>query len=727
MAVSTSVSSVQYAGNGTATTFAYSFKVFAEDELVVYLVNNSTGAATLQTRGTHYTVTGVGRDTGGNVVFTTAPASGVTVDIRTDMDLTQPTVFRNQGSFLPASHETAMDRIVREVIQVNRKAERAFQLPDVHDPAGLPDWSALLSLANRKGKYFGYFNPTTGAPELFTSIGATLLSQSVIGQFLYPQTAAEAAAGVTPTNYFVEPGNVRRYGAVGDGVTNDTAAIQAAINVAAAANSGRSVFIPAGRWVVFGTLIVASGVTVYGESSGSEYYVGSPYSTVSGSQLYKPNSGSSNGPIVQLDTGSSIRSLYLLHSKVNGATTGIVRFGGTATSDVCYYASAKDVRIYGEATADITGTNTCYGLFFPESDLATSRQRYFNSALGVTITNCDVGVRLSGQSNANIFTNMIVRQTYVAVDVDGGSSESVENVFSGLLYHNIGILPTTGSIGFRLRNSAKFNVFSGYTTEANGAAFSVDDTCTYNVFDGVENETTASHVPVRTAAGALTYNHHNDRGRSGYAPMRNNLGVSQMVLVEPSLTSNKFIFGRGSKMSVFRNVTGTLPQTNGGSFPQNLVASDADSRIIVQFDSTVFTRALHPSFFCKLKVFCAAPSNGGNSIAEVEFMYRPTSTTSAAGQLSVLRATRKGAAIAGLYFIDGVTGGTEFRIGLVGGGSTALAMNYVVVSMEIDALTYDSNSINFDEFSNFGFVSTAATANDVTDAIDLLTVADTTI
>jgi hypothetical protein len=49
------------------------------------------------------------------------------------------------------------------------------------------------------------------------------------------RTSAEVAAGVTPVNYAYAPGDVRRYGAVGDGVTDDTDAIQNAIDAAGVA------------------------------------------------------------------------------------------------------------------------------------------------------------------------------------------------------------------------------------------------------------------------------------------------------------------------------------------------------------------------------------------------------------------------------------------------------------------------------------------------------------
>src|SRR5690606_75555 len=42
----------------------------------------------------------------------------------------------------------------------------------------------------------------------------------------YSRTAAEISAGVTPVDYRYPEGDVRRYGAVGDGLTDDTEAVR---------------------------------------------------------------------------------------------------------------------------------------------------------------------------------------------------------------------------------------------------------------------------------------------------------------------------------------------------------------------------------------------------------------------------------------------------------------------------------------------------------------------
>jgi len=75
MTVSSSTSRVSYNGNGSTTVFAYTFKVFDQDDLTV-IIRSANGTETVKTITTHYTVSGVGSAGGGNVTMLTAPASG---------------------------------------------------------------------------------------------------------------------------------------------------------------------------------------------------------------------------------------------------------------------------------------------------------------------------------------------------------------------------------------------------------------------------------------------------------------------------------------------------------------------------------------------------------------------------------------------------------------------------------------------------------------------------
>lgn len=62
------------------------------------------------------------------------------------------------------------------------------------------------------------------SPAVLRSSLAKDLSQSGIGAILNPQTAAEAAAGVTPTALQYPPGHAFRYGAIDDNATDNAAA-----------------------------------------------------------------------------------------------------------------------------------------------------------------------------------------------------------------------------------------------------------------------------------------------------------------------------------------------------------------------------------------------------------------------------------------------------------------------------------------------------------------------
>lgn len=65
--------------------------------------------------------------------------------------------------------------------------------------------------------------PIWTVDNIASSISYADLTQQIIGGILWPRTAAEIAAGVTPTFYYYPPYDYRRYGAIDDGVTDNTA------------------------------------------------------------------------------------------------------------------------------------------------------------------------------------------------------------------------------------------------------------------------------------------------------------------------------------------------------------------------------------------------------------------------------------------------------------------------------------------------------------------------
>jgi hypothetical protein len=88
-----------------------------------------------------------------------------------------------------------------------------------------------------------------------------------------PLTSAEASAGVTPTDYHYHEGDPRRYGAQGDGNTDDTAALQAAIDVASV--GGGRVEIYPGTYATGTLTIDANDISIVGVGRGATLLAGS--------------------------------------------------------------------------------------------------------------------------------------------------------------------------------------------------------------------------------------------------------------------------------------------------------------------------------------------------------------------------------------------------------------------------------------------------------------------
>ena len=129
MTISSTVTKVSFAGNGSTTVFAYSFKIFAATDLEVIVRTDATGAESVQTLTTHYSVSGAGNASGGNVTFGSAPASGTTVVIRRVVPITQGTDYVENDSFGAESHEDALDRLTVIAQQQQEELDRAITAP----------------------------------------------------------------------------------------------------------------------------------------------------------------------------------------------------------------------------------------------------------------------------------------------------------------------------------------------------------------------------------------------------------------------------------------------------------------------------------------------------------------------------------------------------------------------------------------------------------------------
>ena len=152
MTISSATTKASYAGNGSTTAFAYGFKIFADADLKV-IIRASDGTETTKTLTTHYTVSGAGSASGGNVTFTSGniPASGETVVIKRELALTQSTDYVANDPFPAESHEDALDRLTMIAQQQQEVFDRAVVLPET-DTAS----TTIPNSVTRASKYLAF-------------------------------------------------------------------------------------------------------------------------------------------------------------------------------------------------------------------------------------------------------------------------------------------------------------------------------------------------------------------------------------------------------------------------------------------------------------------------------------------------------------------------------------------------------------------------------------------
>lgn len=372
---------IQYTANGSQTEFEFDFPILDDAELAVSIDQAD------QVLGTDYTVAGVGVAAGGSVTFTTAPTAGALITLWLEMPIKRLTGFSTGAAVLAGSAlNTEFARQVRQDQMLRRDLGRSLRLPVDDSVPG--QTMELPSAANRQGKFMR-FADADGSLELVEALGeGQVLSQSVIAGFLHPETVEETAAGVTPTNLVYLPGNVLRYGAVGDGVTDDRAALSAAFSI------GIPVFIPQGEF-----LVNSSDSTQWGilRSADRDFRVVCEGTIVAGANL--ETAIPANGAVIRIQTATNpadplpscswkggkwdLSALDTDTSGIDGLSIG-PKFGSVVLDDIEF-----DHGIVAAVGADIGVGGGDSSVFCKEPELFVARAL---RCLGAP----DVGVYLSG-------------------------------------------------------------------------------------------------------------------------------------------------------------------------------------------------------------------------------------------------------------------------------------------------------------------------------------------
>ena len=128
MTVSSTTVKQSYAGNGSTSAFTYSFLINSTAELTVIIRTDSTGTETVKSIGTHYNVSDSAGS--GTVTFTSGniPASGETVVLLRNTNLTQTTDYVENDPFPAESHESALDKLTLQTQELQEELDRSIKL-----------------------------------------------------------------------------------------------------------------------------------------------------------------------------------------------------------------------------------------------------------------------------------------------------------------------------------------------------------------------------------------------------------------------------------------------------------------------------------------------------------------------------------------------------------------------------------------------------------------------
>jgi hypothetical protein len=284
MTVASATSRIEYSTTSGLLTYSYPFRIYADSDLQVWK------ATTLLTLNTHYTVTGAGDDGGGNVVLATNPGAGVLLAIERVLPIVQGHDYVENDRFPAESHETGLD--------YRTMVEQMLYMRDRKRPAFLPgsatiDWTfpdPVSYTADGLAKYIRMNAAHTALEAVSGAADVSGVLDDTIPSVAYGALPAAGTAGrlrrVTDftagiwlddstqwVSVNAEVLNVKDYGAKGDGVTDDSAALVAAV---AALSAGGILHVPPGTYIVRSQLSLPSGITVQGVGEASVLYWDTP-------------------------------------------------------------------------------------------------------------------------------------------------------------------------------------------------------------------------------------------------------------------------------------------------------------------------------------------------------------------------------------------------------------------------------------------------------------------
>lgn len=355
MLVDNDILRARYVANGTTTDFAIPFPFLDETHITVYTRLDEKDEPISPAS---YIVEGAGESGGGTIKFRVAPTSGTVIVILRNVPITQMYDYKELDNFSAESHENGLSKRCMVEQQLAEGLERALKM-DITDPRTpkqyQEDLFAAMEQASKDAEYIGEY--VQDIPVIKSSLNE-VAAEDRDGLFWVPGATGGGLRGPDVIS-------VKDFGAVGDGVADDTEAIQAALE------SGKDIFIPAGTYVISDTLSIPDGVGVWGQGQGYDRYHPTTLLFVgTGTKAHKVG-GATSWSIANPDAGTA----YLADSGNRGNTyrtldltqafsTGII----LGKMSALHYVGVIPKANYTDASATDLGADWDVGVWCKDAD-----------------------------------------------------------------------------------------------------------------------------------------------------------------------------------------------------------------------------------------------------------------------------------------------------------------------------------------------------------------------